>query len=181
MGNYDTISTPTTTTTTTNLKFISRAKQRIKESLVMCRPWNFMFNFHSISLPHDLFDTLSRIRSNLSFFYMNYTILILLILLFLNIGLLWHPISLIVSVSLVAAWIFLGHQPIMIFGYNVNGWAMHFIIVVVFIGLLLFTGIVSNILLPFLIGVVLVHASLRRIDDLFLDEEQVASLASTAS
>ncbi|CAL0324086.1 unnamed protein product [Lupinus luteus] len=184
MTNYDTIPTTTTTaTTTTNLEFISRAKQRIQESLAMCRPWNFMFNIHSISLPHGFFDALSRIRSNLSFFRMNYTVVILILVLILNLSLLWHPISLIIFLSVVAAWLFLGDQTILILGYNINGWVVQFVIVVVFVGLLLFTGIVSNILVALLIGavVVVVHAALRRSDDLFLDEEQVASLTSTAS
>ncbi|XP_019436487.1 PREDICTED: PRA1 family protein F4-like [Lupinus angustifolius] len=191
MTNYDTIptsTTPTTTTTTTtttaaNLEFISRAKQRIQESLAMCRPWNLMFNLHSFSLPHGIIDIVSRIRSNLSYFHMNYTILILILVLVLNLGLLWYPISLIIFVSLMAAWLFLGDQMIMIFGYNINGWVVQFISVVVFVGLLVFTGIASNIFVALLIGAVLVvvHAALRRTDDLFVDEEQVASLTSTAS
>ncbi|CAL0322074.1 unnamed protein product [Lupinus luteus] len=181
MTNYGTIPT-SSSPTSPNLEFISRAKLRTKEVLATRRPWNIMFNFHSVSFPHGFSDAVSRIRTNLSFFQMNYAIIILFVL-FLS--LLWHPISMIVFVVLMAVWLFLyflRDQPIVIFGRTVTDHVVLVVMAVVTVGLLLLTGVIVNILVALLIGavVVVVHAALRRTDDLFLDEE-AAALTSTAS
>ncbi|KAE9600436.1 putative prenylated rab acceptor PRA1 [Lupinus albus] len=181
MTNYGTIPT-SSSTTSTNLEFVSRAKRRIEEHLTTRRPWNIMFNLHSVSLPHGFSDAVSRIRTNLSFFQMNYAIIVLLVI-FLS--LLWNPISMIVFVVLIAAWLFLyflRDQPIVIFGRTITDQVVLVVMAVVTVGLLLLTGAIANILVALLIGavVVLVHAALRRTDDLFLDEE-AAALTSTAS
>ncbi|OIW03782.1 hypothetical protein TanjilG_30059 [Lupinus angustifolius] len=181
MTNYGTIPTPSSPTSP-NLEFISRAKLRIKEGLTTRRPWNVMFNLHSVSLPHGFSDAVSRIRTNLSFFQVNYAIVVLLVI-FLS--LLWHPISMIVFVALMAAWLFLyflRDQPFVIFGRTVTDRVVLGVMAVVTVGLLLLTGAIANILVALLVGavVVVVHAALRRTDDLFLDEE-AAALTSTAS
>ncbi|CAL0332420.1 unnamed protein product [Lupinus luteus] len=183
MTNYGTIPTSYSPTTTSNLEFISRAKQRIKDGLSTRRPWSTMFNLHSFSLPHGLSDAVSRIPTNLSFFQMNYAI-VLLFVLFLS--LLWHPISLIVFVLLMAAWLFLyflRDQPLLVFGRAVNGRAVLGVMAAVTVALLLLTGATANILVAVLIGAVLVvvHAVLRRTDDLFVDEEEIDALTYSAS
>ncbi|CAI9262230.1 unnamed protein product [Lactuca saligna] len=102
MTTYGTI--PTSSGGGTNLEYLSRAKARIKSGLGTRRSWKEMFNFRSVDLPHGVSDAFSRIKINIGYFRMNYAILVLVIL-FLS--LLWHPVSLIVFVVMMAAWLFL--------------------------------------------------------------------------
>ncbi|MED6193048.1 PRA1 protein F3 [Stylosanthes scabra] len=175
MTTYGTI--PTSSSPSTNLEFLSRAKQRIKEGLGTRRPWKLMFNLHSFGLPSGLSDALSRVRTNIAYFQMNYAIVVLLVL-FLS--LLWHPISLIVFVVLMAAWLFLyflRDEPFTVFGRLISDRVILIVMSVLTVVLLLLTGATANILIALLVGVVLVvvHAALRRTDDLFLDDEEEAA------
>ncbi|KAK7325124.1 hypothetical protein VNO77_29218 [Canavalia gladiata] len=176
MTTYGTI--PTSSSPSTNLEFLSRAKHRIKEGLGTRRPWKLMFNFRSFGLPGGVSDAFSRIRTNIAFFQMNYAIVVLLVL-FLS--LLWHPISLIVFVVLMAAWLFLyflRDEPLVIFGRLISDRIVLVIMAVLTVVLLLLTGATVNILVALLVGVVLVvvHAAFRRTDDLFFDEEEATRL-----
>lgn len=182
MTTYGTIPT-SSSPTTTNLEFISRAKHKIKDGLGTRRPWKLMLNPRSLSLPRPLSDAVSRIRLNISYFQMNYAILVLLVL-FLS--LLWHPISLIVFVFLMAAWLFLyflRDEPLVIFGRLVSDRVVLVVMAVLTFVLLLLTGATVNILVAVAVGVVLVlvHAALRGTDDLSLDEEEAAGFTATAS
>ncbi|XP_004486817.1 PRA1 family protein F3 [Cicer arietinum] len=175
MTTYGTI--PTSSSTPTNLEFISRAKERIKTGLGTRRPWKIMFNFRSFNLPTGFSDAISRVKTNIGYFQMNYAI-VFLIVIFLS--LLWHPISLIVFVVLIAAWLFLyflRDEPLVIFGRVVSDRIILVLMAIITIGLLLLTGAILNILLAVVIGVVLVlvHAAIRNTHDLFLDEEEALS------
>ncbi|MFS7980922.1 putative prenylated rab acceptor P [Helianthus anomalus] len=175
MTTYGTIPTSSGGTTTTNIEYLSRAKHRIKTGLGTRRPWKEMLNLASINFPHNITDSYSRIKTNTAYFRMNYAIIVLIIL-FLS--LLWHPISLIVFVVLMAAWLFLyflRDEPLMIFHRVVDDRVVMTVLFVVTVVLLLLTGATVNILVAMLIGlvVVVVHAVLRRTDDLFLDEDGV--------
>lgn len=164
-----------------NLEYISRAKQRIKAGLGMRRPWKAMFNFRSLKVPGGgLPEALSRIRINVSYFRMNYAMVALLIL-FLS--LLWHPISLIVFLVLMAAWLFLyflRDEPLVVLGHLVDDRLVLLVMALLTVALLLLTDATVNILVAVAVGVVAVvaHAAFRRTEDLFLgEEEEVASAA----
>ncbi|XP_027343717.1 PRA1 family protein F3-like [Abrus precatorius] len=176
MTTYGTI--PTSSSPSTNLEFISRAKFKIKEGLATRRPWKVMFNFRSFGFPGGFSATVSRVRTNIAYFQMNYAIVVLIVL-FLS--LLWYPISLIVFVVLMAAWLFLyflRDEPLVIFGRLINDRIVLIVMSVLTVLLLLLTGATVNILVALLIGVVLVvlHAALRKTDDLFVDEEEATRL-----
>ena len=137
-----------------------------------------MINFRSFKPPGSASDAISRIRANIFYFRMNYAIVVLLIL-FLS--LLWHPISLIVFVVLMAAWLFLyflRDEPLLIFGHLIDDRVVLIAMSVLTVVLLLLTHVTWNIVAAVLIGVVAVaaHAALRKTDDLFLDEEETAGL-----
>ncbi|XP_004235608.2 PRA1 family protein F3 [Solanum lycopersicum] len=181
MTNYGTI--PTSSSGPVNVEFISRAKDVLKEGLAARRPWKEMFNFHSFNLPSGVSDAISRIKTNLSFFQTNYAIIVLVIV-FLS--LLWHPISLIVFIVLMAIWLFLyflRDEPLVIFGRLISDSTVLIVLSVLTLALLLFTGATSNILISLAVGVfvVLIHASIRKTDDLFLDEEGAGFLRSAPS
>ncbi|KAJ9190316.1 hypothetical protein P3X46_001532 [Hevea brasiliensis] len=182
MTTYGTIPTASSPGATTNIEYISRAKERIKEGLGTRRPWKIMFNFHSFKLPTNLAEALVRLKTNAAYFGMNYAIIILIIL-FLS--LLWHPISLIVFIVMMAAWLFLyflRDEPLEVFGRTIDDLVVLILLGVLTIVFLLLTHVTLNVIVSLVIGVVavVVHGVIRKIDDLFLDEE-ATGLMSTAS
>ncbi|KAL0010153.1 hypothetical protein SO802_005261 [Lithocarpus litseifolius] len=179
MTTYGTI--PASSPAQANLEYISRAKERIKAGLGTRRPWKLMFNFHSFGLPSNFGDAVSRIKSNVGYFRMNYAIVVLLIL-FLS--LLWHPVSLIVFIVMMAAWLFLyflRDEPLVVFGRVVDDRVVMIVLAVLTVVFLLLTKATLNILVALLIGAVLVvvHAAVRKTDDLFLDEEASGLMTGT--
>ncbi|KAI7735773.1 hypothetical protein M8C21_000535 [Ambrosia artemisiifolia] len=174
MTTYGTI--PSSSLERINIEYLSRAKARIKSGLGTRRPWKQMFNLASINFPHSLSVAFSRIKTNVGYFRMNYVI-IMLVILFLS--LLFHPISLIVFVIMMAAWLFLyflRDEPLIIFHRTIGDRAVLVVLFVVTIVLLLLTDVTWNIVSSVLIGlfVVVVHAALRNTDDL-VDEDRVES------
>ncbi|MQL73979.1 hypothetical protein Taro_006332 [Colocasia esculenta] len=157
----------------TGLEFISRAKERGREALGTRRPWKEMVHLHAFGVPHSLGDAYLRIRTNAAYFTMNYSIIVLFVLF---VSLLWHPISLIVLIVMMAAWVFLyflRDEPLVLFHRTISDRVVLIALSVVTIILLLLTNATLNIIVSVLIGlaVVLIHAAFRRTEDLFLDEE----------
>lgn len=178
MTNYGTIPT-SSSPPSTNLEFISRAKTKIKEGLGTRRPWKLMFNFRSFNLPAGFADAISRVKINIGYFQMNYALVVLLVIF---VSLIWHPISLIVFLALMAVWVFLyflRDEPLVIFGRLISDRVVLVLMAILTIVLLLLTGATLNILISLLVGVVLVviHAAFRRTDDLFVDEEEAYGFA----
>ncbi|KAL6191529.1 hypothetical protein ACLB2K_037919 [Fragaria x ananassa] len=130
-----------------------------------------MFDFCSLTFPHCFNDELTRLRYNAAYFRMNYAIVVLLIL-FLS--LLWHLISLIILIVMLASWLFLyflRDKPLVLFGSTV-----------VKIVLLFLTSATMNILVALLIAVVVVavHAMLRKTKDLHVDKENARLMTGPA-
>ncbi|KAL6223836.1 hypothetical protein ACLB2K_002694 [Fragaria x ananassa] len=130
-----------------------------------------MFDFRSLTFPHCFNNELTRLRYNAAYFRMNYAIVVLLIL-FLS--LLWHLISLIILIVMLAAWLFLyflRDEPLVLFGSTV-----------VKIVLLFLTSATMNILVALLIAVVVVavHAMLRKTKDLHVDKENARLMTGSA-
>uniref|UniRef100_A0A7N0UZ87 PRA1 family protein n=1 Tax=Kalanchoe fedtschenkoi TaxID=63787 RepID=A0A7N0UZ87_KALFE len=181
MTTYGTIPT-SSSSATTDLEYISRAKERIRSGLGTRRPWKVLLNHRALRLPPNASDALSRIRTNLAYFRMNYAIIVLAIL-FLS--LLWHPISLIVLVAMMALWLFLyflRDEPLVVLRRTIDDGVVLVVLSVLTIVLLLLTKATWNIVGAVLIGaaIVLLHAALRKTDDLFLDEEEVTAFAAEA-
>ncbi|KAF6175341.1 hypothetical protein GIB67_021846 [Kingdonia uniflora] len=173
MTNYGTIPTSTYGSTSTNLDFISSAKDRIRSNLATRRPWRSLFpDFHCLGIPHGFSDALSRVRTNFAYFRMNYAIIVLFVLF---VSLLWHPISLIVFIAMMAAWMFLyflRDQPLEILHRTINDRIVLIVLSVVTIVLLLLTHATWEIVGAVCVGVfvVLIHAVFRKTEDLFVDE-----------
>ncbi|XP_010062605.2 PRA1 family protein F2 [Eucalyptus grandis] len=173
MTTYGTIPASSSSTPAANLEYIARAKERIRSGLAERRPWKLMFDFRALRFPANFPDALSRVRTNLSFFRTNYAMVFLLIL-FLS--LLWHPISLIVFIVMMAAWLFLyflRDEPLVVFGRTIDDRVILAVMSVLTIVFLLLTHATVNILVAILIGavVVVLHAAMRKTDDLSGDEE----------
>ncbi|XP_010242191.1 PREDICTED: PRA1 family protein F3-like [Nelumbo nucifera] len=183
MTTYGTIPTASSSPGSSSLGYISRAKERIVSGLGTRRPWKEMVHRHAIGIPGSFPEAVGRVRTNVGYFLMNYVIIVLVVL-FLS--LLWHPISLIVFVVMMAAWLFLyflRDEPLVILSRTVNDRVVLIVLSIVTIVLLLLTHATLNILVSLLIGVVvvLVHGVLRKTDDLFGDEESARSAGLLAT
>ncbi|XP_059633096.1 PRA1 family protein F2-like [Cornus florida] len=175
MTTYGTIPT-SSLPESSQLQFVSRAKEWIRNGLSPRRPWKEMVSMQTITLPADFPDSLSRMRMNVAYFSPNYAIVVVLILF---ISLLWHPISLIVFVLVMIAWLFLyflRNEPLVIFGVELDDRMVLTGLSLVTVALLFLTNASVNILVGLLFGVVvvMVHGALRSTNDLFLDAEEGA-------
>ncbi|KAJ0964551.1 hypothetical protein J5N97_025689 [Dioscorea zingiberensis] len=173
MTTYGTIPTSSAPDSGHPMDFITRAKERGYSALSTRRPWREMVHRHAFSLPPSLGEAYLRIRTNISYFSMNYAIVVLGVVF---VSLLWHPISLIVFLLTMTAWLFLyflRDEPIVLFHRTIGDRTVLIVLSVVTLGLLLLTNATANILISLLIGliIVLVHAALRRTDDLSSEEE----------
>ncbi|CAM8949891.1 hypothetical protein QQ045_028161 [Rhodiola kirilowii] len=182
MTTYGTIPTSSDPDSATQLEFISRAKERIRLGLGTRRPWRVFLTLRALGLPPNFSGAFSRIRTNLAYFRMNYAIIVLVIL-FLS--LLWHPISLIVLVAMMAVWLFLyflRDEPLVVFRRTIDDRVVLVILSILTIVFLLLTKATWNIVGAVLIGaaVVLLHAAARKTDDLFLAEEEKTAFAAEA-
>ncbi|XP_022721089.1 PRA1 family protein F2-like [Durio zibethinus] len=181
MTTYGKIPISSTPGPATNLQNLSQAKERMKEGLGARRPWKLMFSIRSFNFPGNLSEAIFRVRPNLAYFCMNYAIIVVLIL-FLS--LLWHTISLIVFLVMMAAWLFLyflRDEPLVIFNRTIDDRVVLIVLELLTIVFLLLTHATLNIFgIAFdWCGFVLVHASLRRTDDLY--DEESAGLMSGPS
>lgn len=176
MTTYGTIPTSATagsTATSYPFGFISRAKERARSALVTRRPWRELTDLHALGLPASLGEAYLRIRANSARFLMNYAIIVLLVIF---LGLIWHPVSLIVFVASMAAWLFLyflRDEPLVVFGRTIGERAVLIGLSVVTLALLLLTKATANILISLAIGavIVLAHAALRRTEDAFGEDD----------
>ncbi|CAN8259455.1 unnamed protein product [Cochlearia groenlandica] len=151
------------------------------------RPWRVMLDFHSMTLPHDMS---SRIKTNTNYFRANYRdVVLILILIVILINLANHLISLVVFVFLIILCFFLyfrHDEPVELFRNNhkMLDQIVKFGLVFITVGLLLLTPHApDNIDVAFLVGVavVLIHAVVRKTDDLFFDEEEEAAMVIETS
>ncbi|KAI3936707.1 hypothetical protein MKX01_034136 [Papaver californicum] len=155
---------------TGGLELLSRAKDRLRSDLATRRPWKEMIQQEGFHIPSTFNDSISRIKINLAYFRMNYTILVLLSL-FLS--LLWHPYSLLVFVLMMSLWLFfyfLRDEPLVILHRTIDDRVVLVVLSVFTILLLLLTHVTLNILISVSISgvLVLIHAGLRKNEDFFV-------------
>ncbi|KZV29644.1 hypothetical protein F511_00922 [Dorcoceras hygrometricum] len=158
------------TISTTDSPSLSQARQRIRSGVGIRRPWKQMA---SCSIPETFSVALQRVKTNLSYFQVNYVIVILFMV-FLS--LLWRPISLLVFIFAMGVWLFLYFlrgQPVVLFGYGVDERVILVVLSISTVLLLLLTH-ATVFLVGMAVGLVAVvlHGALRRTNDLFYDEEQ---------
>lgn len=177
MTTYGTI--PTEPLPSSNLNFVSQAKGQIELCLGTQRPWLEMIQLQDLKPPSTFNQSIQRIRTNVAFYRMNYAIIIFFILF---ISLLWHPISLIVFIVTMAAWLFLyflHDKPLVVLGHEIDQRVLMAALFLVTVLALFLTNVKYNIIMALSIGlaVVLVHGALREPEDVFIvdDDEGLGS------
>ncbi|KAB2629868.1 PRA1 family protein E-like [Pyrus ussuriensis x Pyrus communis] len=140
------------------------------------RPWRELFSLTSFSVPSNYADAMARIKRNTAYFRVNYTMGALFIV-FLS--LLWHPISMIVFLIILVAWLalyFLRTTPVVLFNQSFDDRVVAVALGFVTVVALVFTHVGLNVLVALIVAVVIIglHAAFRVTEDLFLDEETAA-------
>ncbi|XP_022890165.1 PRA1 family protein B1-like [Olea europaea var. sylvestris] len=158
--------------------FLSRLSATVRHGLSQRRPWSELLDRSSFSRPDSLSDAVSRIRNNFSYFRVNYISPIAFPIAIPTLSLLSHPISLLVLLALIAAWIFLylfrpSDQPVVIGGRTCSDREILGILVVVTIVVVFLTSVGSLLISALLVGlaVVCTHGAFRMPEDLFLDDQ----------
>ncbi|XP_047957309.1 PRA1 family protein B3-like [Salvia hispanica] len=159
--------------------FLSRLSTSVRSGLAQRRPWLELVDRSAFNRPDTIAEAASRIRKNFNYFRVNYISLISLSLAF---SLLSHPFSLLVLLSLLAAWLFLylfrpSDQPLVVGGRTFSDREVLGILVVSTIVVVFLTSVGSVLISALLVGlaVVCTHGAFRMPEDLFLDEQEPIS------
>ena len=181
ISNSQTNSTATTQPITTPAfrAFISRLSSSIRHGFSQRRPWSELVDRTSMTRPESLTEAYSRIRKNLAYFRVNYLTFISLVLAF---SLLSHPISLLVLLSLLAAWTFLyffrpSNQPLVILGRTFSDRETLIGLSLLTVVVVFLTTVGSLLISALMVGfaIVCAHGAFKVPEDLVLDDQEPAN------
>ncbi|XP_020219882.1 PRA1 family protein B4 [Cajanus cajan] len=177
--------TTTTTTTKSEAKpepepafraVLSYVTGSLRQSLSQRRPWAELGDRSALSKPLSFSEASLRMRHNVSYFRVNYYVVVSVIL---AVSLLTSPTSLFLLAALLASWLFLyllrpADQPLRLFGRTFSDFETLSLLGAATFVLLFLTSLGSLLVTAFTLSVALVaaHAAFRVPEDLFLDERQ---------
>lgn len=154
--------------------FISQVTETTQSAVARQRPWPELMDRKAFYKPESFADATGRMKKNITYFRMNYIIFMLLAI---GLSLLWHPVSLIVLIILVLAWMYFyfgRSEPVIVFNWTVSENQVLIILGIATIGGLFLTKAGTTLISALIIGVVIIclHAAFRCPDDLFLNEQE---------
>ncbi|EXB25848.1 hypothetical protein L484_012274 [Morus notabilis] len=156
--------------------FLSRLSASLRNGFSQRRPWLELLDRSSMARPESLSEAYSRIRKNFSYFRVNYATLVAVVL---ALSLLSHPFSLVVLLSLFAAWAFLylfkpSDQPLVILGRTFSDTETLVGLIVVTVIVVFVSSVGSLLISALMVGFALVcaHGAFRVPEDLFLDDQE---------
>ncbi|KAL8251913.1 hypothetical protein R6Q59_035606 [Mikania micrantha] len=155
--------------------FFSRLTTTLRHSFSQRRPWFELVDRSTFCRPETLSETTSRIKKNLSYFHVNYIVIIGIVTV---LSLLSHPFPLFFLVSLLAAWIYLylfrpPDQPAFVFDRTFPDRDILGILIISSILIVFLTGLgsllISSIVFGF--GITCVHAAFRVPQEVFVEDQ----------
>ena len=175
--------------------FLTRLFGYTRRALSNRRPWTELVDRTAFSRPDTLSEAASRVRKNFSYFRVNYLTLLALVL---AVSLLYHPFTLILLLSLLAAWLFLyafrpSDQPLVILGRTLSDGETLIGLVLLTVIVVFLTSVGSLLISAGMVGLAIVaaHGAFRVPEDLFLDDQDpsnssglfsyIGGVASTAA
>ncbi|KAK7294760.1 hypothetical protein RJT34_17656 [Clitoria ternatea] len=157
---------------------LTHFSESLRHGLSQRRPWPELSDRTAFSKPLSFPEARLRIRHNVSYFRINYYVVVSLIL---GISLLWNPFSLFLLGCLLASWLFLyllrpSDQPLYLFGRAFSDFESLSLLFAITFVLLFLTSLGSLLVYAATISVALVaaHAAFRVPEDLFLDERDAS-------
>ncbi|XP_061339050.1 PRA1 family protein D-like [Gastrolobium bilobum] len=160
-------------------EFLSNLKEAGQSIISTRRPWRLFLDPSALSLPSSLSEATTRLVQNLTHFLFNYTLLVLLVLF---LGLIYHPLAMIVFLVVFAGWYFLylarDDESLTFFNLvTVDDRVLVVVLGVVTVVALVMTGVWLNVIVSLVVGVVVVclHAALRGTDELVVDDHDYQS------
>ncbi|XP_027351337.1 PRA1 family protein B4-like [Abrus precatorius] len=158
--------------------FVSYASESLRHALSQRRAWSELTDRTAFSKPLSFSEATLRIRHNVSYFRINYYVVVSLIL---AVSLLSNPFSLFMLVALLASWLFLyllrpSDQPLHLFGRTFSDFETLSLLAALTTFLLFLTSLGSLLVNAVTIAVAVVgaHAALRVPEDLFMDERDAS-------
>ncbi|XP_028768928.1 PRA1 family protein B2-like [Neltuma alba] len=155
--------------------FLTNLSRHVHRAWACRRPWTELTDRTGITKPESLAEAASRIRKNLYYFRINYLLILALVF---AVSLLSHPLSLLLLIAVIGAWLFLyilrpPDQQLVIFGRRFTDCEALIGLSLVTVVVILGTSVVSLLLSAFALGMALVcvHGAFRSPEDLFLDEQ----------
>ncbi|KAI3517482.1 hypothetical protein L1887_16697 [Cichorium endivia] len=175
--------TQSTTTTQPNpvatsalRSFFSRLSSSLRQSFSQRRPWYELIDRSTLARPESFSEATSRIRKNFSYFRVNYTALLAFVI---ALSLLTHPLSLLVLLCLLAAWIFLylfrpSDNPLILCGRTFSDRETLVLLVLSSVIVVFLTNVGSLMISALLIGLAIlcIHGAFKVPEDLFLDDQE---------
>ncbi|KAF6152660.1 hypothetical protein GIB67_008097 [Kingdonia uniflora] len=157
-------------------QFITRLSDSARLAFSQRRAWSELIDRSAFSRPDSITEAASRIRKNLTYFRINYLTLLASVL---ALSLLTNPISLIVLLGLLAAWVFLylfrpSESPLVVFGRSFTERETLGVLVVSTVVVVFLTSVGSLLISAVMVGlgIICAHGAFRVPEDLFLDEQE---------
>ncbi|XP_059668078.1 PRA1 family protein B4-like [Cornus florida] len=159
--------------------FINNISETVRNGLSQRRPWYELVDRSAFSKPESLSDATLRIRKNYSYFRVNYLSLLAVVL---AVSLLTNPLSLILLLGLLAAWLFMylfrpSDPPLVLFGRAFSERETLGVLIVSTVVVIFLTSVGSVLISALMVGMAIVcaHGAFRVPEDLFLDEQEPAA------